>query len=302
VAGWSYPDWRGLVFPSETHFDKLEYLARFFNTVEVNNSFYAIPNEKMVERWMQSVRENPNFLSCVKLNKQFTHGLDLQQGNPAITPKTVQAFKQPFQPMLAACKLGALLLQFPYRFHYQPGNLNYLLCLFDAFRDYPLVVEARHKSFGLVSFYQLLREQGVAFANIDRPAISDSMPSTQIVTTPGLAYLRFHGRNVQAWFAADATREMRYDYDYSPEELEGYLEMVHKFQQTRGNLYVIFNNHYRASEVKNAFEFLHRITGNSVYIMPRLFKAYPALSRISSLEVPSRGAKPAETLSLFKDP
>jgi uncharacterized protein YecE (DUF72 family) len=301
VAGWSYPDWRGLVFPSEAHFDKLEYLSQFFNTVEINNSFYVIPKEKMVQRWIESVRQNPDFLFCVKLHQQFTHGQSLQRGNPEIIPEAVEAFKQAFQPMLTVGRLGALLLQFPYRFHYQPENLDYLLRLFDAFRNYPLVVEVRHKSFELDSFYELLSQQKVAFANIDQPAVSDSMPSTRVVTTPGLAYLRLHGRNAQAWFAADATREKRYDYDYASEELDGYLDMAREFQESQGKLYVIFNNHYRASEVKNAFEFLHKVTGNSVRVMPRLLNAYPRLKRIALPETQPLRPESRETLNLFTD-
>jgi uncharacterized protein YecE (DUF72 family) len=72
VAGWSYPDWRGRVYSRESHFDKLEYHSHLFDTIEVNNSFYAIPNRQMVERWLTSVRTNPNFLFCVKLHKQYS--------------------------------------------------------------------------------------------------------------------------------------------------------------------------------------------------------------------------------------
>ncbi len=299
-AGWSYPDWKGLVYPRETQFDKLQYLAKFFNTIEINNSFYAIPARQLVEGWMRSVTANPEFLFTVKLYKQFTHGDKIQEGKPKIVKESLTAFKTALQPMLEMQKLGALLLQFPYRFHYKPKNLEYLLTLLEALEDYPLVVEVRHKSFDHPAFYELLEERQVAFANIDQPAVSDSLPPTRVFTSSRLAYLRFHGRNAETWFAAEAGRDARYDYDYSVEELEPYLGMIREFRERQGTLYVIFNNHYRAAEVKNALEFIHQITGQPVKIMPHLLRAYPDLARIAlSPEPEKKEVLPGETYSLF---
>jgi uncharacterized protein YecE (DUF72 family) len=204
--------------------------------------------------------------------------------------------------MLAADRLGALLLQFPYRFHCEPANMDYLLRLFENFRQYRLVIEVRHKSFAHDSFFELLTREGVTLANIDLPQVSETMPATRVVTTPELGYLRFHGRNSRAWFAADATREVRYDYDYSEEELERLLDTVRDLQKPQGKLYVIFNNHYRGSQVKNAFEFNHKITGKPVQVMPRLLKTYPELKAIvPPAEAREPLPKPGETLSLFTD-
>lgn len=72
IAGWSYPDWKGLVFPHETQFNKLEFLAQYFNTVEINTSFYSIPSLKLVEGWLRSVRQNSEFSFC-RQNVQTTH-------------------------------------------------------------------------------------------------------------------------------------------------------------------------------------------------------------------------------------
>jgi len=175
-----------------------------------------------------------------------------------------------------------------------------LRALFELFREFPLALEVRHKSFHSESFFEFLRSERVAFANIDQPGISYSMPMTQVITSERLAYLRFHGRNAASWFDADAGRDDRYDYDYRPEEFDAYLGMVHEFRQRAVTLYVIFNNHYRASEVKNALEFLHRVTGRPMKVMPKLLKAYPELQRIALPEGPSaEDVLPGENYRLF---
>ena len=300
IAGWSYPDWKGLVFPRETQFNKLEYLAGFFSTVEINTSFYSIPSLKLVEGWLGSVRQNPEFSFAVKMYKQFTHGEDTQNGQPEIVESTVRAFKEVLEPLRGARKLGALLIQFPYRFHDSAETRKYLCAVLDAFQEYPLVVEVRHRSFAQPSFYELLRERQVAFANIDQPGVSANLKSTQVFTSTHLSYLRFHGRNAANWFAPEAGRDGRYDYDYSAEELEEYLGMVREFRRQGGTLYVIFNNHYRAAEVKNALEFLHQITGQKVLVMPKLLKAYPSLEAIALPSAPEKmSTQSGENYSLF---
>lgn len=300
VAGWSYPDWKGMVYPGDTHQDKLQYLSHFFDTVEVNTTFYSIPSASLVTAWINSVSHNPRFLFTVKLYKLFTHGEDVQQGSPTLVPEAAAAFSAAFQPMLELGKLGALLMQFPYRFHYGPKSVDYLVTLFETFRQFPLALEVRHNSFQLESFFKLLEDHQVAFANIDQPGVSHSMPSTRVFTCTRLAYLRFHGRNTANWFDADIGRDGRYDYDYSIEELEVYLGMVREFQQREGTLFVIFNNHYRASEIKNALEFIHQFTGKPVKMIPSLLKAYPELSRIAlPEEAGPQDVFPGENYRLF---
>jgi uncharacterized protein YecE (DUF72 family) len=300
LAGWSYPDWKGLVYPRESSFDKLMYLTQFFDTLEVNTSFYAIPTPKTVKKWLQSVASKPGFQFTMKLYKQFTHGDQIHEDRPRIQPETVALFKDALRPMLEQERLGALLLQFPYRFHNEPSNREYLVELLETFQEAPLVVEVRHKSFAKPSFYRLLEKRQVAFANIDQPAVSDSLPPTRIFTSSEVAYLRFHGRNAATWFAAEAGRDARYDYNYSQEELESYLGMIQEFRHRRGTLYVIFNNHYRAAEVKNALEFLHQITGQRVRVMPALLKAYPELEKIALPEIAKEPeVRPGENYRLF---
>lgn len=302
VAGWTYPDWKGLVYPRESNLDRLEYLSTFLNTIEINTSFYSIPTVQMVEKWIRSIKANPHFSFCAKLYKLFTHGADLQQGNPGLDPSVASAFKNSFKTMLDSGLLGTLLVQFPYRFHHTSANLEHLKRVFELFRDYPLVAEFRHKSFYRQSFFEFLRQESVAFANIDQPQVSHSMPSTSILTHPFLAYLRLHGRNSETWFATEAGVAERYDYDYSPAEYEKYFEMIREVKKKNGAIYIIFNNHYRAHQIKNALEFLNHFTGQRVQVMPKLMEAYPKLKSIADLSTPLRSiSKGLSMLSLFDD-
>jgi uncharacterized protein YecE (DUF72 family) len=300
IAGWSYPDWKGLVYPRESNFDKLRYLAQYFDVIEVNTSFYAIPSSKTVEKWLRSVSDKPEFVFTLKAHKEFTHGSAIRDGKPVIQPESVALLKDAIRPMLEARKLGALLLQFPYRFRNESKNRQHLLELLETFREYPLVVEVRHNSFDDPSFFQMLQDWQVAFANIDQPAISDSLPPTKVFTSSEIAYLRFHGRKAATWFVAKAGRDVRYDYHYSPEELETYEEMIQEFRHRQGTLYVIFNNHYRGAEVRNALEFLHQITGQQVRVMPPLLKAFPELQKIASpANLEESEIQPGENYRLF---
>ncbi|MFN8009342.1 MAG: DUF72 domain-containing protein [Terriglobia bacterium] len=260
IAGWSYPDWKGLVFPRETHFNKLEYLAGYFNTVEINTSFYSIPSLQMVEGWLKSVRQNPEFSFAVKMYKRLTHGEDTQKGRPVIIESTVRAFQEILEPLLRSGKLGAVLLQFPYRFHDSPESREYLGRVMEVL-----------KNFRWWSKYGTVFCSGIFLPPAPRTASGFcqhrstgsfvNLTATAVFTSPLLCYLRFHGRNAANWFAAEAGRDGRYDYDYSAEEMETYGGMVREFRRQGGTLYVIFNNHYRAAEVKNALEFLHQVTG-----------------------------------------
>jgi uncharacterized protein YecE (DUF72 family) len=283
VAGWIYPDWKGIVYPRESNIDRLEYLSSFFNTIEINTSFYSIPTPQVVGKWMHSVRANPNFTFCAKLYKQFTHGMDLRKGDPSIDSTAAASFKNSFQTMRDSGLLGALLIQFPYRFHYTHTNIEHLKRVFGLFKEYPLVAEFRHKSFYRQSFLDFLKQETVAFANIDQPQLSNSMPSTNILTHHEIAYLRFHGRNSESWFAAEAGVAERYDYDYSQEEYEKYFEMIQEVQKSNGVIYIIFNNHYRAHQIKNALEFLHCLTGQPVQVLPKMMETYPQLRSIADL-------------------
>ena len=274
LAGWSYPDWKGRVYPAKPPrgFDPLAYLAGYFDTIEINSTFYRIPTVKTIRDWASRVAGNPGFKFTAKLPQAFTH---IRQPNA----QDEAALKAALAPLHEAGRLGALLLQFPYAFHHTPANRAYLHQLVQRFRDYPLVLEVRHRSWDVPSVYEFLRESGVGFCNIDQPQVSYSLGLTQQVTS-AIGYLRLHGRNTATWFQDNANRDARYDYLYSAPELEEITEaLLHIAAQAR-DVYLIANNHFRGQAALNALDVRHRLTRAPVNVPPQMLTTYPEVSQL----------------------
>src|SRR5207237_7224681 len=142
-AGWLYKDWEGIVYPREkpSCFDPLRYIADFFDTVEINSSFYGPPLPKTTTSWINRVKDHHQFRFTAKLWKRFTHERD-----KAWTRSEVDQVRHGFDVMMDAGKLGAVLLQFPWSFKRTEENREWLRDVVRTFGSYPLVVEVRHTS------------------------------------------------------------------------------------------------------------------------------------------------------------
>lgn len=281
VAGWSYPDWEGIVYPRTARFDGLAYLARLFDSIEVNSSFYRIPSARTTTSWAKRVRTNPRFRLTLKLYRGFTHE------RRASSPEAAE-LEHALEPLVDAGVLGALLLQFPWSFKNDPESLDFLERLLDRFQSYPLVVEVRHSSWMEPGFFGQLRERGVGFCNIDQPVIGRSIAPSEVVTGP-LGYVRLHGRNYQDWFREDAGRDARYDYLYSEEELDPWIEKITELSETAAETYVITNNHFRGQAVVNALQIRARLSRKKVDAPASLVERYPVLSGIVNSDLESQG-------------
>jgi uncharacterized protein YecE (DUF72 family) len=183
-------------------------------------------------------------------------------------------------PLQEGGKLGAVLLQFPYRFHHTPENRAYLRRLAHVFHGYPLVLEIRHRSWDRPQVYEFLQELGMGFCNIDQPHVSYSIGLTRVVTSP-IGYLRLHGRNAANWFAEGAGSAARYDYRYPAEELEEIVEAVEVLSRRARETYLITNNHFRGQAALNALELRHTLHRAPVPVPPPLLAAYPELRSIA---------------------
>ena len=272
-AGWSYADWRGKVYPEGvgTRFDTLALVAKYFDTVEINSSFYYPPAPDTAKAWLKRVAHNPNFIFTAKLHKVFTHKRD------RLTSKDEGAFREGLSPLMEARKLGAVLIQFPWSFKNDREERAYLNQLVERFKDFPLVVELRHESWNHPRILQTLEDLGVGLCDIDQPQFANSIKPSAEVTSP-IGYVRLHGRNYQNWFRAAANVVERYDYLYSRDELEPWVERIKQVADKARQTYVITNNHARGQSLVNAFEVLALLEEKRLPGPGKLIESYPRLS------------------------
>lgn len=277
-AGWSYEDWAGVVYPRRrpAGFHEASYLADYFDTLEINVSFYRTLTPAMTRAWVERVAGNPRFLFTAKLWQRFTHEREY-------TAADVREFRQGMDVLLEAGKLGALLLQFPFSFKNTSEERAYLFALAETLRDFPLVVEVRHASWNEPAFFENLAACGIGFCNIDQPVIGRSIKPTEKATA-GVGYVRLHGRNYREWFAdrPDDDGAERYNYLYSLEELKPWTERIQHVAADARLTFVITNNHFRGQAVTNALQLVHLLTKQPVKVPPPLLPHYPELEPIAS--------------------
>ena len=256
TSGWSYPKgegtWKGYFYPSGK-INELEYYSQYFNTVELNSSFYRPPNPGYVYNWVK--RTPPDFRFAVKLWQKFTHPRMYEQatGNEAIISQAdVDTFERSLEPLVKNGKLGALLAQFPPSFKNDDYGRQILGAISNAFEQYPLAVELRHRSWSDdESTAVFLRERNIAWVQIDEPKFKTSV-AAEIPVTASMAYFRFHGRNAKEWWTGDS--ETRYRYFYSAEEIEELAERVREAAAETRLLFAFFNNHWQGYAPRNAVD------------------------------------------------
>ena len=254
TSGWSYPKgrgtWAGYFYPAGK-INELEYYSQFFNTVEINSSFYRPPNPSYVDNW---VRLTPkDFLFAVKLWQKFTHPrmYEAATGEVAvISQNDVDLFHQSLEPLYKSGKLGALLAQFPPSFRNDRHGQQMLSAVLRTFGQYRLAVELRHRSWSDDPHTaELLREYDAAWVQIDEPKFQSSI-AAEVPLTADIAYFRFHGRNRETWWTGDS--ETRYKYLYSPEEIKELADRTRPALEQTRLAFVFFNNHWRGYAPRNA--------------------------------------------------
>jgi uncharacterized protein YecE (DUF72 family) len=272
TSGWSYPEgagtWNGVFYPPRGRgfkaSDELRYYAERFDTVEVNSTFYRPPAPATTARW--AAQTPTGFEFSVKLFQKFTHPGMVGRGAatarrapgeerplPEPGPEDVDAFRAALDPLLDAGKLGVLLVQFPAGFRSDDASRRYLGRLLEWFRAYPLAVELRHRSWSDESDVteSLLRAADAALVQIDEPKFRFSIRQDRVPTVTSRYYVRLHGRNAAQWWTHDSPDD-RYNYLYSPQELEPVAETVARVRRSVEKTYLYLNNHYSAKAVVNA--------------------------------------------------
>lgn len=266
-AGWSYRDWEGIVYPADagSSFDRLAWIADWFDLVEINVSFYRTPASSTAASWSRRVRHNPAFRFSAKLHRSLTHeGAD-------VNGSEMSEWLAFVDPLVEADRLAAVLVQFPWSFRNHAEGRERIEQIIDRLRPLPVAVEVRHGGFDDPSWENFLRGQNATWVAVDQPRIGDSLGAVEPQTT-SLSYVRMHGRNFEKWFQHDEAWE-RYDYLYGADELSPWADRIRQMS-TRGDVLVVMNNHWRGQAVANAVE-MRRQLGQAAGVPPPLAAVYP---------------------------
>jgi uncharacterized protein YecE (DUF72 family) len=264
TSGYSYPGpppkgWLGAFYPEPKpkRFDELQYYSRIFNTVEINSTFYRPPSITTTTAWVK--KTSSDFTFSLKLWQKFTHPVKIgrKKSDEKWQPPTqddIDQFRAGIEPIAAAGKLGALLLQYPTSFHCTPESIEQIERTLQVFYDYPKVVELRHNTWTEQSaeIKALLEANRASSVLIDEPKFSSSIRQG-LETIGDIFYFRAHGRNAKAWWRPKESWE-RYDYFYSRQEIKKIAERIESATSARGikKGFAFFNNHARANAAANA--------------------------------------------------
>jgi len=273
TAGWSYPDWKNLVYPRGPTAGRLRLVARYLDCVEVDSSFYRPPVPRAAEAWVRAIHDQPRFCFLAKAWQRFTH----ERSSPW-TKAELELFTAGLGPLRESGRLDALLFQFPWSFRNDAESRDWLRTIADAFADWPVAVEVRHDSWLADKTFEFLRERRIAFCNIDQPRLAHCVPLTEHVTA-AIAYFRFHGRNAKNWFREkQESYGARYDYLYSPSELNDLLAHVATVATRAKKTFAIFNNHKDGKAFSNALQVKARLmTTGPVRAPVALRERYPSI-------------------------
>jgi uncharacterized protein YecE (DUF72 family) len=257
--------------------DRLPWYAERFECVELNSSFYAVPDRGLVERWARATPEG--FVFDVKLHRLLSrHSADLkslppdlrdgaqanERGRVRLTPELEAAVTdrilEAVEPLERAGKLGAFLLQLTPAFSPDRHRLEELDGLVERLAPHVVAVELRHR--GWVREKRVehtlgwLSERNAAFVAVDAPREDHVpiMPPVDAVTSDALAYMRMHGRDAHAYMHGKTVAE-RFAYEYSDDELEEIAGRVRALAEEAREVHALFNNNRGADAPTAASRF-----------------------------------------------
>jgi uncharacterized protein YecE (DUF72 family) len=297
TSGWSYPSgkgtWNGIFYPATSRgrrakgagapkFDELAYYAEHFDTVEINTTFYGQPKAAVAHTWAD--RTPAGFDFSLKLYRALTHAET--PGVPSLDLKAIDDYRRGIEPLASAAKIGALLAQFPPSFKQTSASQEYLDALLNGFRDYPVAVEVRHRSWSddFGATLSLLNSHNAALTQIDEPKFKVSIRQNQLPNISGFYYMRLHGRNAEKWWKHDKSED-RYNYLYSADELTPIAETAGAARRLVKKFYLYFNNHFAAKAVVNAVMIKRQLGEPVAGVYPKEFvDLYPAAASIVSTD------------------
>jgi uncharacterized protein YecE (DUF72 family) len=232
-SGWSYPHWRGVVYPPGLPARRwLEHYATLFDTVEVNATFYRLPRPASVAGWVETVPAG--FLFAVKASRYLTHVRRLRDLGPGL-----DRFTGAIEPLVSSPKLGPVLWQLPETFPRDDERLAEALGRLPPGRH---AFEFRNAGWFDPAVYELLRAHGAALVIGDHP----DRPFQTHELTAGWTYARFHhGRRGRRG-------------NYSERELDGWARRLRAWRQDV-EVFAYFNNDREGFAVRNALALAGRL-------------------------------------------
>jgi uncharacterized protein YecE (DUF72 family) len=286
LAGWSYDDWRDVVYPRRCK-DTLRHIADFFPFVEINASFYRIPSRRTVASWVARTEQRETRFSA-KLPRAITHDRKLD-------PATMPTFAEAFAPLVESGRFAGVLAQFSHALRADRAGLSWLEAVARALdreaglADVPRVVELRDRSFvENDAALERIERLGFSVAHLDYPGAFDGR-GIERFGPRGLAYLRLHGRNRRNWFDREAGRDATYDWEYSAAELGEVEERIRTLLERARDVIVVANNHFQGQAAKAALELLAWARGGRIAVPEPMLRRFPDLEGIAIPERPASG-------------
>ena len=255
--------------------ERLAWYAQHFSTVEVDSTFYRVPDEGMVQGWAD--RTPDGFVMHVKAFGLMTrHPVrleqlppDLREGMPLdhrgrvdrppreLRALVFRAFLEALEPLRQAGKLGDVLFQLPPYVVPKPASFDYLEWAHEQMDGDEMLVEFRHRDWFAeehrTEVLAWLEERGMSYVTVDAPRLEGgNVPQTMVAVTGPTAYVRFHGRNAATWNKRGGGASERFDYLYGPEELEEWVEPLRELASTAQRAYAFFNNNNQTNGVAQA--------------------------------------------------
>ena len=240
TSGYSFPDWLNVFYPSRIlKKDWLRYYALNFNSVEINSTYYRILSEKSIVGMVNAVPDNFSF--SVKLHSSMTHSRDADKTK-------WKEYNRMLTPFTDSGKMGTILAQFPWSFPLEKKSFGYLSVVKENLPDMNIIAEFRHKKWYQKSVVKRVQEMGFGCASVDLPELS-GLPGRELFKNSEIVYCRLHGRNKKEWWG---NTQMRYDYQYSDEQLSVWAEKLRNLSGKVKSCYVFFNNCHMGKAALNA--------------------------------------------------
>lgn len=239
--------------------ERLRYYARYFRLVEIDSSFYRIPELVHVDRWIADTPDD--FVFDLKAFRTLT-GHDRGQATAEERLADLHSFTQVAEKLAASGKLGQVLFQFPPWYEYSDEHQTAVDDLVRPFHGMNIGIEFRNRSWwdGRTAAETLhwLRSNGYVNVICDEPQSgTGTIPFVAEVTQPQLAVFRLHGRNAETWYQSGlSSSQQRFDYLYQRDELTTFLPYVKAWAKEAAEVHILMNNNQADYAIRNAMDWL----------------------------------------------